>query len=110
MTYRETLEGLLERSRNPERRAHYESELECPPLPLELQHIWRAFQRLARRRSSSGFGVNPISWGDIDAFCRFNSSTFTPWEIQLIEDLDEIYLAEQSRTLKNKTQKPGSAK
>lgn len=91
------LEGLLERTRNPLRRAEHEAALECPPFPLELTYLWNAFNRLSARRSSNGFAVSPISWTDIDAFLRRSGLSLAPFEIRIVEDLDDLYRAEQSR-------------
>ncbi len=94
---REKLEGLIQRSRKPEKRAEYEADLACPPLPPSLIYLWNTFNRLSSRRSSNGFGVNPISWADIDAFVRHSKFALAPWEIETIEDLDRLFLAEISR-------------
>lgn len=94
MSYRQTLEGLLERAHKPERRAYYETELDCPPLPSSLIYLWKIFIRLSSRRGSSGFGINPISWPEIDAFVRFSKFHLSPWEIEMLELIDNLYCAE----------------
>lgn len=97
VSYRETLQGLLDRARTDERRVELEAELAVLPLPRELDYLWRAFWRLAGRRQSTGFGPARISWMEIDAFVRLSGVRFTPWEIELIEELDDLYLAGNSR-------------
>jgi hypothetical protein len=89
---------LLKRTRDPMRRAEREKELECPPFPLALEYIWRIFKRLARRRTSNGFGSNPITWSDIAAFEVHSKFPLKPWEIEIIEDLDDLDRAEQARS------------
>jgi hypothetical protein len=37
-------------------------------------------------------GPAPIEWPDIDAFVRRAGVSLAPWEIELIEQLDDIYL------------------
>jgi hypothetical protein len=64
-----------------------------PPFPKELAYIWKIFVRLSTRRGSNGFGGLPIGWSDIDAFCRLSQTKLHPWEIEIIEDLDALYLA-----------------
>jgi hypothetical protein len=54
--------------------------------------------RLARRRTSSGFGSNPITWADISAFEHHAKFPLKPWEVEMIEDLDDIDRAEQARS------------
>lgn len=102
MSWRETLEGLLSRARNAEKRAEYEAQLECPPFPMGLLHVWSAFRRLSARRGSNGFGINPISWPDIDAFVRHSKMPLAPWEVRLIEELDDLFRVEQAKQAETK--------
>jgi len=37
-------------------------------------------------------GPQPITWQDIDAFLRRSEIALAPWQIELIERLDDIYL------------------
>jgi len=69
-----------------------EAELALPPFPLEIAYIWSAFWRL-RRRTAGGFGgLEPITWDAIAAFSRYSGLRLEPWEVQIIEDVDDIYL------------------
>lgn len=88
---------MVERTRDPKRRAEREAELETPPFPLALEYLWRTFIRLSSRRGSNGFGINPISWSEIDAFVRNSQLTLAPWEIEIIEMLDDLFRAEQGK-------------
>lgn len=66
---------------------------------MSLDYLWRVFQRLARRRTSNGFGSNnPITWADIDAFVRHSKFPLKPWEVEIIEDLDDLERVEQARS------------
>lgn len=63
-----------------------------PPFPKALAHVWRPYLRL-RRRIKPGFaGHDPIGWQDIDAFLRRSGVSLTPWDIELIEAIDDIYI------------------
>jgi hypothetical protein len=88
------LEGLLARTRNPERRAKIERALVCSPLPKALAYLWRVYLRIRRRKGSSGFGKQPLEWSDIDAFLRLTATSLAPWEIELLEDLDDLFLVD----------------
>jgi hypothetical protein len=66
-----------------------------PPLPLELEHVWNAFCRLNARRRS-GFSIEPIAWSELDAFIRLSRARLVPWEIQLIEMLDDLFRKQMS--------------
>lgn len=97
MTVRELYQGLARRTRNPRRRAEYEARLACPPFPSALGYVWTAFSRLSARRGSNGFSINPIGWPDIEAFLRLSGQRLAPWEIRLIEQLDDLYRAETNK-------------
>jgi hypothetical protein len=81
---------MLERTRKPDKRARLEAELETPPLPDELVYLWNYFCRLSSRRRS-GFSIEPIGWQDLAAFIHLTGVRLAPWEIQLIEMLDDLF-------------------
>lgn len=91
-TLRERLEGLLKRARTPERRAEIEAELGVPEMPAAIAYLWSAFQRIRSRRGGNGFGPVPIMWADIDAFVRLSGVRLAPWEIEIVEALDDAWL------------------
>lgn len=98
LSYREALEGMRERTQRPERLAEIERELTLPPFPAALAYLWSAFNRLRRRKGGNGFAPSPLEWSDIDAFVRHSGARLAPWEIALIEDLDDLWLAERGRS------------
>lgn len=50
-----------------------------------------------RRRKASGFsGPNPLEWPDIDAFVRRSRMALDPRDIALIEEIDDLYLAQMA--------------
>lgn len=63
-----------------------------PPFPKALRYVWDAHQRI-RRRKGGGFGPGPIEWPDIDAFIRRTGLDLRPWEIEIIEAIDDAFLA-----------------
>lgn len=64
---------------------------------MALEYLWRIFKRLRRRKGSNGFGLSPIEWPDIDAFLRHTKLDLTPWEIEVIEELDDLILTDHSK-------------
>lgn len=101
VSFREALEGLRDRTKRADKRAEYEAQLACPPIPDELRYLWRSFNRLSARRGSNGFDVDPIGWCEIDAFVRLTGVRLVPWEIELIEMLDDIFRSERARNRDN---------
>ncbi|MBT9370272.1 hypothetical protein KLP42_10200 [Rhizobium sp. CSW-27] len=92
VSLRAQLEGQLKRTKKPQRRAEIEAELTLPPFPQTLAHIWQAYHRL-RARTAAGFsGPRPITWPDIEAFLRQSGMRFSPWEIEILEALDDAFL------------------
>ena len=66
-------------------------------------YLWRIYLRIRRRVGSNGFGSNPVSLGDIAEFIWLFRFPLAPWEIEVIEELDDLYLMDQSQRSRNKT-------
>ena len=64
-----------------------------PRLPPEVAHIWGAYQDLDLSRSSSGFGPNPIAYGEILAYGALLGVVWRPWQIRAIKTLDAAFLS-----------------
>lgn len=90
--FRDHLEGLLARASDPAQRRKIEGELFGPAMPPEFRYLWSAFGRLSGRRRLSDVGALPIAWDEIDAFSRLTGAAFVPWEIEVIEMLDRLFL------------------
>lgn len=65
------------------------SDLNCPE-PAE--HVWRWFLELRRRRSGSGFGANPISYAELEAWARLSGTRPSALEVGWIMDLDDAVM------------------
>lgn len=61
-----------------------------------MAHLMRAYDRL-RRRKANGYGIAPIEWPDIDAFLRHSRLRLPPRDIEVIEELDDIFLSEMNK-------------
>jgi hypothetical protein len=97
VSYRDTLEGMIKRTRDPARRAEREAELECPPFPMAARHLFNIFNKIRRRKGSNGFSLSPIEGPDIESFQRRHFVSLAPWEQEIIEMLDDLFLAEQGK-------------
>lgn len=60
-------------------------------MPKALAYLFRVYLRI-RRRKGGGFGLTPIEWPDIDAFVRNSQFRLAPWEVEIIEEIDDLYL------------------
>lgn len=90
------MESRLERAVRKNRldiAAQLESDLSTPPFPLALTYVWRAWARMRRRKAGGFNGPSPIEWPDIDAFMRNTRTRLDPHDIEMIEQLDDLYLA-----------------
>lgn len=73
--------------------AELEAELETPPFPTEIAHLWKAWSRMRRRKRNGTEGVAPLEWPDFDAYSRLAGQQLSPVDIELIETIDDAYLA-----------------
>lgn len=61
-------------------------------VPDEVAYIWAWFQELHAARGSSGFAPSPISYSEIFAWAQLTGREPEPWEIQVLKDIDMVYL------------------
>lgn len=93
----------MKRSRRGAKRAEYEAELATPDFPIPMAYLWSAYHRLRRRKGGNGFGVSPLEWPDIDAFNRLSRISLLPWEVAMLERLDDIYLKAVADSMKTES-------
>jgi len=55
-------------------------------------HIWSSFLQLHEGRTYGMSGPNPISYDIIKAWCDLTSITLSPWEIETIKSLDNLWI------------------
>lgn len=80
-----------------ERRAELEAQLHLPPRPPAVDYLWSIYWRLRRRNGGNGFGATPVSWQEIDAYLRHARIVLAPWEVEIVEGLDDAYLASKAK-------------
>lgn len=74
-------------------------------LPESCYESWKVFVELHDARGSNGFGINPISYQDLLAYCQLTHTYLEPWEVDLIRKFDREALKvyqEQARREQNK--------
>ena len=62
------------------------------PFPETLEFIWRDFHELNNDRTSNGYTLNPISYTELDAWSRLTNKAVTAQEIDIIKQLDAVFL------------------
>ena len=50
-----------------------------------------AFLQLSARRQS-GMAVNPLTYGELEAFCRLTKVEFSAWQVSVLMRLDDLAL------------------
>ena len=63
-----------------------------PPAPPELAHLMGIFGDLAVSRAG-GFGPQPLALTEIDAWCRLSGTPLAWWEVQVVRQLDRLWLS-----------------
>jgi hypothetical protein len=66
---------------------------ELPPAARALYSTWR---EIASARGSNGFGPSPITWSEINAWQSLCGVCLSPWEVQLMRELDAVELSASS--------------
>lgn len=69
-------------------------ELDVPPIPHELVHVWEYFCQLNVKRTV-GMQANPLSDEQIMAWERRHHISLTPFEGECIDALDQAYLSNE---------------
>lgn len=65
-------------------------------VPTACQNIWFAFWELNRTRQSNGFGMSPLQFSELKAWCDLMGERLDRWEIGVFARLDNVYLTEVS--------------
>lgn len=81
-----------ERKSHAPRIAELTEKLATPPFPKALEYLWAIYRRLRRRKAAGMEGVAPIEWADLGGFARLAGFDISPWEVELIERVDDAYL------------------
>lgn len=85
--------------------AHARSTGEVPPeleqlaagAPVGTESLWSCFLALNAGRGSNGFGPSPLSLANIQAYATLYGVAFTPWELDVLLDLDIVVLKTLSK-------------
>lgn len=67
-------------------------DLDGPDFPNLMSHLWTAFLDLNNSRSMGQYSANPISYQEIEAYCRLSAVPLTPRDVDAIKAIDQKYL------------------
>jgi hypothetical protein len=66
-------------------------------LDHRIAHVWDWFRELDATRGGNGWGVNPITFAEIDAYQRLTGEQITAWAARLIRAVDNAVLIERAK-------------
>lgn len=69
--------------------------------PAGCEAVWRAFVQIGRSRPA-GFGVSAISLQEIESWQRLYGVQMTPWELDLLLDIDATFVQHATQKAKVK--------
>ena len=64
---------------------------------VPLRYLLDWFFELDAGRGGNGFGLNPISFADIEAWSRLTGARPLPWEVRAIKAMDAALLGELAK-------------
>lgn len=65
---------------------------EDPVYPYSKEYLFDVFWDLDRRRQNNGFSSLPIAYRDIESYCNLMNLALTPWDIQMLCDIDDVMM------------------
>jgi hypothetical protein len=63
---------------------------EIPEMPGVLMYLWDWFCALDSGRGGNGFGLNPLSYSEIQAWATLMQVQLAPWEVDAIKRIDAV--------------------
>lgn len=69
------------------------AQLEVPPCPVLLKHVWEWFMHLHRRRGMGERGPHPLSYTEIKSWSELRNIQLQQYELDAIDALDVAYFA-----------------
>lgn len=63
---------------------------EIPEMPQALVYLWIWFCELDAARGGNGFGLNPLSYAEIQAWSTLMRVKLAPWEVEALKRVDSV--------------------
>ncbi len=61
-------------------------------LPPGASILWRVFSDLSQARTWHGHGANPISYGEVQAYCLLMRQPLEPHHVETLMAMDRVWL------------------
>ena len=68
-------------------------ELAGPPIDPLTRYAWGVFDTMHARRPLSAQAVQPLTFVEIEAYCRLTGESLTPLDLHLVCVIDDAYVA-----------------
>ena len=75
--------------------------LEEPDIPAGWEVFWEWFWELSSGRGHTGFGPQPLSWQDMEAWARISGIELQPWQALVFRAMDQAWLAAVAKRSKD---------
>jgi hypothetical protein len=59
-------------------------------MPDAMVYLWIWFCELDAGRGGNGFGLNPLSYSEIQAWTQLKRVDLAPWEVEAIKRIDSV--------------------
>lgn len=84
-------------SRFSEKTGKTHPDLIFPKIDEMAMYLWEWFMELNSQRTSNGFGLNPITFLDIQAWATLTNRFPLSWEVKAIRMIDTVWVAEVAK-------------
>lgn len=78
-------------------------DLVFPEIDEMAMYLWEWFQELNSQRTSNGFGQNPVTFLDIQAWATLTKRFPLSWEVQALRTMDSMWLSEIAKNRDSQT-------
>lgn len=65
--------------------------------PKGGESLWSAYGQIGRSRPSGFGGISAVSLSEIESWQRLYGVTLTPWEIDTIIEIDDVFVRRSSK-------------
>ncbi len=78
------------------------AQLEPKESPEVLFYLWAYFKQLNETRGNNGYSPNPLSFLEIEAWCRLMDISLSSFDVECLIALDQEFLVSYANQVKRK--------